>query len=137
MKRIDAMDAEEVVLSPSSLEMDEDDDHPEPAHAGHGACKRCFGQLGRLISMIWMLCLGAVAANAQLPQNLGNVPGNGAAALPNCSQVSFLGPMIIAYCTNRSNLIIKSSIDVRACAGYLVAEDDASGRLVCRQPVKR
>ncbi len=77
--------------------------------------------------------LGTVAANAQLPQNLGNVPGNGAAALPNCSEVSFLGPMIIAYCTNRSNLVIKSSIDVRACAGYLVAEDNASGRLVCRQ----
>jgi hypothetical protein len=80
--------------------------------------------------------LAAVPANAQFlrdsPQNLGDVPGNGEAALPNCSKVSFLGPMIIAYCTNRSNLVIKSSIDVRACAGYLVAEDNASGRLVCR-----
>jgi len=116
------MDAEEAVLIPSSLEMDED-----------GACKRCFGQLARLISLIWMLCLGTVTANAQLPQNLGDVPGNGAAALPNCSKVGFLGPMIIAYCTNSSNLIIKSSIDVRTCAGYLVAEDNASGRLVCRR----
>ena len=83
----------------------------------------------------------AVAANAQLlrdsPQNLGDVPGNGEAALPNCSKVSFLGPMITAYCTNRGNLVIKSSIDVRACAGYLVAEDNASGRLVCRRSAKR
>jgi len=83
----------------------------------------------------------AVAANAQLlrdsPQNLGDVPGNGEAALPNCSKVSFLGPMITAYCTNRSNLVIKSSIDVRACAGYLVAEDNASGRLVCRRSANR
>jgi hypothetical protein len=85
--------------------------------------------------------LAAVAANAQLlhdsPQNLGDVPGNGADALPNCSKVSFLGPMIIAYCTNSSNLIIKSSIDVRACGGYLVAENNASGHLVCRRPVNR
>jgi hypothetical protein len=85
--------------------------------------------------------LAAVAANAQLlrdsPQNLGDVPGNGAAALPNCSKVGFLGPMITAYCTNSSNLVIKSSIDVRACAGYLVAEGNASGRLVCRRPVNR
>ena len=116
------MNAEEGVLIPSSLVMDED-----------GACKRCFGQLARLISMIWMLCLGSVAANAQFPQNLGDVPGNGAAALPNCSKVGFLGPMITAYCTNSSNLVIKSSIDVRACVGYLVAEDNASGKLVCRQ----
>jgi hypothetical protein len=77
--------------------------------------------------------LAAVSANAQFPQNLGDVPGNGEAALPNCSKVSFLGPMITAYCTNSSNLIIKSSIDVRACVGYLVAEDNASGRLVCRR----
>ena len=85
--------------------------------------------------------LATVAANAQLlrdsPQNLGDVPGNGAAALPNCSKVGFLGPMITAYCTNSSNLVIKSSIDVRACVGYLVAEDNASGRLVCRRPVNR
>jgi hypothetical protein len=128
------MDAEEVVLIPS-------DDHPEPAHAGHGARKRCFWQLARLISMIWVLCLGAVAANAQFlgdpnPGNLGDVPGNGAAYLPNCPKVSFLGPMITAYCTDSSNLMIKSSIDVRACVGYLVAVD-AGGHLVCRQPVKR
>jgi hypothetical protein len=71
------------------------------------------------------------------PQNLGDVPGNGAAALPNCSKVSFLGPTIIAYCTSSSNLIIKSEIDVRACVGYLVAEDNPSGNLVCRQPVNR
>jgi hypothetical protein len=132
------MVAEEAVLIPSSLEMDDDD---EPAHAGHGACKRCFWQSARLISMIWVLCLGAVAANAQFlrdsPQNLGDVPGNGAAALPNCSKVSFLGPMITAYCTNSSNLIIKSEIDVRACVGYLVAEDNASGNLICRQPMHR
>jgi hypothetical protein len=85
--------------------------------------------------------LAAVAANAQLlrdsPQNLGDVSGNGASALPNCSKVSFLGPMITAYCTNSSNLVIKSSIDVRACGGYLVAEDNASGHLVCRRPAKR
>jgi hypothetical protein len=104
--------------------------------------KRCFPQLARLISVIWALCLGTVAANAQFMRdpnrgNLGDVPGNGAASLPNCSKVSFLGPMIIAYCTSSSNLIIKSSIDVRACVGYLVAEDNASGNLVCRQPVKR
>ena len=85
--------------------------------------------------------LAAVAANAQLlpdsPRNLGDVPGNGAAALPNCSEVGFLGPMITAYCTNSSNLVIKSKIDVRACVGYLVVEDNASGRLVCRQPLNR
>jgi hypothetical protein len=57
--------------------------------------------------------------------------------LANCSKVSFLGPTITAYCTDSSNLMIKSSIDVRACVGYLVAEDPASGRLVCRQPVHR
>jgi hypothetical protein len=57
--------------------------------------------------------------------------------LPNCSKASFLGPTITAYCTDSSNLMIKSSIDVRACVGYLVAEDPASGRLVCRQPVHR
>jgi hypothetical protein len=103
------------------------------------ARKRCFSwQLAGLISVISVLCLGTVTANAQFlrdpnPGNIGDVPGNGADALPNCSKVSFLGPMIIAYCTNSSNLIIKSEIDVRACAGYLVAEDNASGNLVCRQ----
>jgi len=91
--------------------------------------------------MIWVLCLGAVAANAQFlrdpnPGNLGDVPGNGAAYLPNCPKVSFLGPMITAYCTDSSNLMIKSSIDVRVCVGYLVAPD-ASGHLVCKQPVNR
>jgi hypothetical protein len=59
------------------------------------------------------------------------------AAAANCSKVSFLGPAITAYCTDSSNLMIKSSIDVRACVGYLVAEDPASGRLVCRQPMHR
>jgi hypothetical protein len=92
--------------------------------------------------MIWVLCLGAVTVNAQFlsdpnPGNLGDVPGNGAASLPNCSKVSFLGPTITAYCTNSSNLIIKSSIDVRACVGYLVAEDNATGNLICRQQVNR
>jgi hypothetical protein len=82
-------------------------------------------------------CFHGANAQGGFPQNLGDVPGNGAAALPNCSEVGFLGPMIIAHCTNRSNLVIKSSIDVRACVGYLVTEDNASGRLVCRQRVKR
>jgi hypothetical protein len=110
--------------------MDEDDNRPAPAR----------WQLAGLISVISALCLGPAPASAQFlhgpASNIGDVPGNGASALPNCSEVSFLGPMIWAYCTDSSNLVIKSKIDVRTCVGYLVVSD-ASGHLVCRQPVKQ
>jgi len=63
-------------------------------------------------------------------QNLGDIPANRALDA-RCPKTSYLGPVVWGYCTDRNNLIIKSQIDVRPCAGYALAVD-ASGHLRCR-----
>src|ERR1700685_4638917 len=63
--------------------------------------------------------LGAAPAAAAAPasaQNLGDVPANRALDA-RCPQTAYLGPMVTGWCTDRNNLMIKSRIDVRRCAG--------------------
>jgi hypothetical protein len=75
--------------------------------------------------------MGVAPAKAQ---NLGDIPGNQALSAT-CPEVSYLGPTITAYCEDRNHLMIKSSIDVRTCAGFIVTLD-ASAQLICREPVR-
>ena len=63
-------------------------------------------------------------------QNLGNIPANGALDA-RCPQTAYLGPMVTGWCTDRNNLMIKSRIDVRRCAGFVLTVD-AAGHLRCR-----
>jgi hypothetical protein len=63
-------------------------------------------------------------------QNLGDIPANRALDA-RCPKTSYLGPAVWGYCTDRNNLIIKSRIDVRRCAGYALTVDP-SGHLRCR-----
>ncbi len=74
--------------------------------------------------------IGVFGSPAAYAQNLGDVPAN-LALDANCPRSNYLGPMVTAWCTDKSGLIIKSSIDVRACSGYEVTVD-ASGHLRCR-----
>jgi len=80
--------------------------------------------------------VGAIlTAGPGLAQNLGNIPANRALDA-RCTETSYLGPMVTGYCTDSHNLMIKSKIDVRTCAGYELAVD-AAGRLRCRAPARR
>ena len=87
-------------------------------------------RLGFLAFLFAILC-----AKPGLAQNLGNIPANRALDA-RCPETSYLGPMVTGYCTDSHNLMIKSKIDVRTCAGYELAVD-AAGRLRCRAPARR
>jgi hypothetical protein len=80
-----------------------------------------------VLTFILATCLRIAPA---LAVNLGDVPANEALS-STCPKVSFLGPKVTAECADRSQLIIKSEIDVRRCAGYALAVDSA-GRLRCK-----
>jgi hypothetical protein len=89
---------------------------------------------GRFVLCMFAAAMLSVAGAPATAQNLGDIPGNQGLSAT-CPKVSYLGPTIRAYCEDRNHLMIKSSIDVRACAGFIVTLD-ASAQLICRQPVR-
>jgi hypothetical protein len=90
-------------------------------------------RLGRCLAAATLIAgLGATPA---LAQNLGDVPAN-LALDARCPRTDYLGPTVTGWCTDSNNLMIKSRIDVRACAGYELAVD-AAGRLRCRAAAHR
>jgi hypothetical protein len=78
--------------------------------------------------------LAAAAAGPASAQNLGDVPANRALDA-RCPQTAYLGPTVTGWCTDRNNLMIKSRIDVRRCAGFALTVD-AAGHLRCRGSVR-
>lgn len=80
---------------------------------------------------LWLAGLVGVLASAPASaQNLGDIPANRALDT-RCPKTSYLGPMVTGWCADRNNLIIKSHIDVRRCAGFALTVDTA-GHLRCR-----
>jgi len=77
-------------------------------------------------------CLFAEPAKAV---NLGDTPEN-AGLSPSCPEVAFLGPMVTAVCPDKDNLMIKSKIDVRACANYQVVLT-SSGQIRCKARLRK
>jgi hypothetical protein len=89
----------------------------------------------RLAAVVAVFTMAACLGHAANAANLGEVPGN-AGLQSTCSKIQFLGPMITAWCTDRTDLTFKSEVDVRTCVGYLVV-DDGTGHIRCRQPIQR
>jgi hypothetical protein len=85
-------------------------------------------------SMVAAIGLGSLPAFAQLL--LGDTPANLAALSPTCTKIQFLGPMITAWCSDKDDLMFKSEVDVRSCAGYQVVVD-GSGHIRCRARARR
>jgi hypothetical protein len=73
---------------------------------------------------------GTAAAGPASAQNLGDIPANRLLDA-RCPRTDYLGPMVTGWCTDRTNLMIKSRIDVRRCAGFALTVDTA-GHLRCR-----
>jgi len=72
----------------------------------------------------------AAAGGPASAQNLGDIPANRLLDA-RCPRTDYLGPMVTGRCTDRNNLMIKSRIDVRRCAGFALTVDTA-GHLRCR-----
>jgi hypothetical protein len=72
----------------------------------------------------------AAAAGPASAQNLGDIPANGSPDA-RCPRTDYLGPTVTGWYTDRNNLMIKSRIDVRRCAGFALTVD-AAGHLQCR-----
>jgi hypothetical protein len=68
--------------------------------------------------------------------NLGDIPANRAALSPTCTKIAFMGPMITAWCWDKSDLVFKSEVDVRSCVGYGVVVD-STAHIRCRARLKR
>jgi len=88
------------------------------------------GALVVAATLVGSVLVAALIVQPAFAQNLGDVPANRALDA-RCAKTSYLGPIVWGYCTDRNNLIIKSEIDVRHCAGYALTVD-ASGHLRCR-----
>jgi hypothetical protein len=71
-----------------------------------------------------------------VPTPPSRTPGNEAALNPYCTKIEYFGYMIKTYCWDKNNVVFRSEIDVRACAGHQVALD-ASMELRCRAQARR
>jgi len=83
-----------------------------------------------VVRLAVLLAASALVGGPALAQNLGDIPANRALDA-RCPRTDYLGPVVTGWCTDRNNLIIKSRIDVRKCAGFALTVD-ASGHLRCR-----
>jgi hypothetical protein len=85
-----------------------------------------------LAATVVAACLAATPAHAV---NLGDVPGNDGLQAT-CSKIAYLGPMITAWCTDKSDLTFKSAVDVRTCVDFLVV-DDGTAHIRCKKRLRR